>query len=427
LSIIHCQTTTKSNWTLAQCIDYAIVNNFDIRSVELKSDASKVQYNNSKYNYLPNLTGGATHGYNWGQTIDPFTNQFATNRVQYNNFYLGSSLVLFSGLQKYYTHQIYTLDYQSQQLNKTIEIRNLKIKIATAYLQVLLNNEVLLMAKQHLILTTKLKEKIKILVDAEREANYKLLEINSQEQTDKYNILKAQNDFNYSLLLLQQIMNMNYEPNFTIQKLDTITNENEIQEKINISNFPEIKLSDLNIEKQALTIKSNQGRLSPTLTMNGSIGSGYSENNKYLTPNGELQPKPFDKQLNENFYQSASLTLSIPIFNNFQNKTQIQLAQIELERIQLEKEKLKQEITTKIEQIKLNVSNYKAQLTALESVRESNRVNYNNYQIRYENGNITYTDLLEVKDKLFKSQSDYIQTKYQLVANQIIFGFYQQN
>jgi outer membrane protein TolC len=114
-------------------------------------------------------------------------------------------------------------------------------------------------------------------------------------------------------------------------------------------------------------------------------------------------------------------------FNNFQNKTQIQLAQIELERIQLEKEKLKQEITTKIEQIKLNVSNYKAQLTALESVRESNRVNYNNYQIRYENGNITYTDLLEVKDKLFKSQSDYIQTKYQLVANQIIFGFYQQN
>ncbi len=430
LSIVHCQSSINQGWKLEQCIDSALVNNYNIRSANIKYDISSITLKNSKYTYLPSINGGATHGYNWGQTIDPFTNQFATNRVQYNNFYLSSSLVLFSGLQNYYTNKVAGLDLQSQAYNKQIEERNLKIQIATAYLQILLNNDIYEVLQEQLKLTLIQKERISNLIEAEREPQHKLLEILAQEETDKYNILKAQNDLNYSLLLLQQIMNMPYQPNFNVITFDTLANKthnNEIDKKLDLSSFPEMKLSDLQIQKQELNTQIAKGRLSPSLSANGSIGSGYSGNNTYLTPNGELQPKPFNTQLNENFYQSLSFTLTIPIFNKNTTKTQIEISKLELEQLKLDKQKQALEIQNKIEQLKMDVSNFKAQLNSLKAVVNANQMNFDNAQIQFKNGYITYNELLEIRNKLFKSQSDLLQIKYSMYSKTLILSFYEVN
>lgn len=425
LSIVHCQSTNPNSWSFEQCIDSALINNNKIRTSQLNQEISNIYLKNSKYNYLPSLNGGATHGYNWGQTIDPFTNQFATNRVQYNNFYLNSSVALFSGFQNYYTHKIKTVDYQSQQYNLEIDQRNIKIKVALAYLQVLLNNEMLNVLNEQLLLTSKLKQRIQFLIDAEKEPKFKLIEIVAQEETDKYNVLKAQNDLNYSLLLLQQVMSMPYQPNFNIVTFDSIANQSIQNNPIDLNTLPDIKLTELNIHKQEMTIKSNQSNYYPKLSLNGSLGSGYSGNNKYLTPNGELQPKPFNTQLSENFYQSVSLSLTVPIFNKNTNKRDLQINQIKLEQLQIEKEQLVLELNQKIEQIKLEINNLNAQLKSLQLVLESNQKNYSNANIQFKNGYITYTQLLEVKNKLFKSQSELLQTKYTMYSKSLIFGFYE--
>jgi outer membrane protein len=425
LSIIHCQSTNNKSWSLEQCIDSALVKNNKILKSQLNQEISNIYLKNSKYNYLPSLNGGATHGYNWGQTIDPFTNQFATNRVQYNNFYLNSSVTLFSGFQNYYTQKITTIDYQTQQYNLEIDQRNMKIKVALAYLQVLLNNEMLNVFKEQLLLTQKQKERMQILIDSEKEPEFKIIEIQAQEEMDKYNVLKASNDLNYSLLLLQQIINISYHPNFNIVTFDSISNQITINKTINLNNLPDIKLSELNIQKQEANIKTIKSRMYPTLSLNGSLGSGYSGNNQYLTPNGELQPKPFNTQLSENFYQSASLSLAVPIFNKNVNRRDEQINQIKLEQYQIEKEQLMLELNQKIELLKLEINNLDAQLNSLQFVLESNQKNYSNANLQFENGYTTYTQLLEIKNKLFKSQSEMLQTKYTLYSKMLILGFYE--
>jgi len=424
LSIANCQSI-KKHWTLEQCIDSALVTNYNIQSTTIKSDISNVKLKNSKYNYLPSLNGGATHGYNWGQTIDPFTNQFATSRVQYNNFYLNSSLVLFSGLQNYYTQKINEVDWQSQVYNKQIEERNLKIKVATAYLQVLLNNEIYLALEEQLKLTMIQKEKITNLIEAQREPQHKLFEIVAQEEIDKYNILKAQNDLNYALLLLQQLMTKPYNSNFNVVIFDTLSNQkNDFINGIDISSFPELKLSDLTIQKQELRTQSTKGRFYPTLSVNGSLGSGYSENSKYLAPNGELTPKPFNTQIDENFYQSASLTLTVPIFNKNTTRTQVQLNRLDIEQLKLDKQEQELAILNKIEQLKMDVLISNSQLNSLKAVVDATKISYKNNQIQFESGIITFTSLLEVKNKLFTSESNLIQNKYKLKINELVLSFY---
>ena len=87
-------------WTLQKCIDYAMQSNLTVQQSKLNIERAEINYDQDRFNLLPNLNAGATHGYNWGQRIDPFTNQFATDRVQTNNLFLSSSLDLFNGFTK---------------------------------------------------------------------------------------------------------------------------------------------------------------------------------------------------------------------------------------------------------------------------------------------------------------------------------------
>jgi len=87
-------------WTLEQCINHAFTNNIQIKQQMLMVESAKADLLQSKMDLLPGITGNASHSYNYGQTIDRYTNQFATSRVQSNNFYLQSGVTLFNGFQK---------------------------------------------------------------------------------------------------------------------------------------------------------------------------------------------------------------------------------------------------------------------------------------------------------------------------------------
>lgn len=95
----------QKQMSLRECVDVALENNISVKQTELNTRISEISKNEAKLDILPTLNASASHGYNWGQTIDPFTNQFATNRVRSNSLGLSSNIVLFGGLQKMNTIQ----------------------------------------------------------------------------------------------------------------------------------------------------------------------------------------------------------------------------------------------------------------------------------------------------------------------------------
>jgi len=64
------------------------------------------------------------------------------------------------------------------------------------------------------------------------------------------------------------------------------------------------------------------------------------------------------------------------------------------------------------------------QFNSLKAVLKANEINYHNSQVQFENRVITFSNLLEVKTRLYNAQSDFIQVKYQMIANELILGFY---
>ncbi len=128
-------TSFSQNWSLQQCIDSGVVNNYTIASSQITSSILKEGIVESKSSYIPSLNSGMTHGYNWGQILDPFTNEFAKKQVQYNNFYLRSSVSLFSGMSTRHNIHLQRIDLEQEEYNRILAERDLKINISIAYLQ----------------------------------------------------------------------------------------------------------------------------------------------------------------------------------------------------------------------------------------------------------------------------------------------------
>lgn len=74
-------TAQNKVWTLEECIQYALENNLQIQQNELSQKLADYDLKQAKYNVLPDVNGFISHAYNFGQTIDPFTNQFANTQV----------------------------------------------------------------------------------------------------------------------------------------------------------------------------------------------------------------------------------------------------------------------------------------------------------------------------------------------------------
>ena len=220
LLLLALSSFSQENWTLEKCIDHALKNNLNIKESQLDVDLSKASSNKTTFDYLPTLSGNATHGYNFGQRIDPFTNTFATERVRSNNFYLSSSITLFSGLQNYYTKQKVKSDYKAQQYNVAIQQRNLKIDVTASYLQVILNQEILKTYQEQLKLTQQQKERTKQLIQANRKTKSDLLEIEAQLSLNELNVTKATNDIKTTTLMLKQLINLSKETDFKIEQTE---------------------------------------------------------------------------------------------------------------------------------------------------------------------------------------------------------------
>lgn len=405
----------QKEWTLQECIDSAWINNPEMQLSDIDFSIAEINVRANNLNFLPNLNGNASHGYNWGQTIDPFTNSFATDRVRYNNFYLSSSVTLFSGLQNYYEKKVSSIDREIILANREIDKRNLTLEILSAYLQIKLNNEIVLLNQKHLSYSQEQVRRAELLENLEFETKRRRLESEAQETSDQYELVQSENDLRRSRVLLQLLIGKS--PDSTFVLADSISS-------IAPMNVDEMRVNELQAERNLLQSKQLKGSLLPNLTLNGALGSGYSENNQFLGPNGSFIPKPFGTQLNENFYQSVYVNLSIPIFNGASSYAQIRINEKEYERIHIENRQRADELTNIKLQNQLELNNQRTSLTFAEASFESYKLLFDEASIQYDNGAISYYDYLQSKDAFFNAESELIQAKYRLKFAELVNGLY---
>ena len=207
----HVGLGQNAAWTLERAISHAQDNNLQVRQGKLGLAGNDIDVDEARAAFLPNLNGSASHGYNWGQTIDPFTNQFATSRIRSNSLGIGSGITLFGGLANHLRldqaeerRVAAEFDLQSTQ-------NDVSLQVASAFLSLMFAEDALEIAALNVRTTETQVTRIRAFVDAGAAPEADLLDLQAQLASDQSAEVSAQGDVALARLQLAQSMRLSPE------------------------------------------------------------------------------------------------------------------------------------------------------------------------------------------------------------------------
>lgn len=445
---------SQETWTLERCIQHARQHNLDVQMGELQVQLEEEALKAAKGNYLPNLNGFASHNYNWGQRIDPFTNQFANTRVQSNSFGLSSDITLFGGFQNrnQVKGQQYTLEASRYDAEK---IRNdISLAIASAYAEILFNQELVEISQLQIETTQQQLERTNVLVEVGSVALADKYQVEAQLAREQLNLVQAENARQVARLRLKQLLQFPADMEMQLQhpQID-VTDSSAIQQLPGTiyegaeGRMPEIKSAELNVYSAESQFALAKGERLPRLSLSGSIGTGYSglrtevvsatlAGNEQigLTEDGvpvfapvfdpEMAKVPFDNQLTENFNQFVGLSLNVPIFNRFSTSTGIQRASVNRmmaeNRMQARKNQLRQDVEQAYTAAKAAWRQYKSSGISVKALSKS----FEYAEERFNVGAMNALDYTQAKTELMQAQAELAQARYDFLFRSAILDFY---
>lgn len=416
-------------WSLEDCINHALENNINIQKQDLLVSTQEEILLQSKLGILPSFNGYVSHGYNWGQRVDPFTNEFATDRVRSNNINLQSELNLFSGLQQLNMIKRNMLDLKAAQYDVDYFQDEIAISVATQYLQTLYYIEFVTINKNQANITKQQVDRTKKLVEAGTLTKGDLLALEAQLASEKLLIVQAENSLALSYLTLSQLLLLPTPVGFEIERPELgLLDKTGIQTPeqifgIAVQSRPEIKSAETKLESTEKSLNIARGTFYPMLYLNGELGSGYSGNNLMDTP--PYDPKPWNDQFEDNLYQVMDLSLRIPIFNGWASRSSVAQAKIGVENSMLDL-KLQKNTLYQIIQLAYNdaisaANQYDAATVKVDATKKL----FNYAEKKFDVGLINSVEYNNTKKDYNNALSELIQSKYDFVFRSMIVDFYQ--
>ncbi|MDX2443751.1 MAG: TolC family protein [Bacteroidales bacterium] len=449
-------------WTLEECINYALERNISINQKKLSNQINEVNLKQDKAGRAPSVNASGSQSFNFGRSVDPYTNIYTSSNFASNNFAVNANWTLFSGLQNKNTIEKTKIEIQSGSLDLKETQNNITISVSQAYLQILYVYEQVEDARNKLISTQAQVKRTESLFRAGEVPEGTLFQINAQEASDQYSLVNYQNQLEMAKISLMQYMELPVdeeslfdvvqpEYNDSLLAFTILQDSQEIFE--NAKNIlPEIESAELKIASAEQSLKIAKGANYPRLSLSAGLNSGYSNNrNLYERETtteerqiGYLQSDPtelvmaqqnissitnlnypFGQQVTDNFSQSVRLNLSIPIYSNRQVKSNVERSKINIQTAQLNAQNTNNQLRKKIEQAYNDmIAAAKNHEAAKEQVKNLKR-SYGDSERKFELGMINATDFIVEQNQYFDSESNLNRAKYQFIFTQKILDFYQ--
>jgi outer membrane protein len=433
-------------WTLSECIQYALDHNIQIKQQGLNTQLADDRLTQSYYDLLPNLNGGIGGSYSTGRSVDPYTYEFTENNVSSMNFSVASSVTLFSGFQKMNSIQANKYALMASLSDHDRLKNDISLAVITSYLNILYAKELVMIRKEQTNLTRDQVNRTLQLFDAGSVPKGSLLEVKAQLATEETQLVQSENQLNMAYLNLTQLMEWKEGDDFEIADPDV----NQLDEGIlklsvgsiyeqAVQRLPQVRSAEFRLKSAHSNYRVALGSFYPRLSASASLYSGYSNNRSkaaidliqmgaqpigylnadtvysfpYLSPQVSYSDYPFQDQFRDNAYRSLSLSLSIPIFNNYQLRQAVKASKITFIQSELEVENVKNQLFKEIQQA---WSDAIAAMNRFESAQKSllaSEESFSYIQQRFDAGLLSSLEYNTSKNQLTRIQSELLQSKYE--------------
>ena len=413
----------QKKWSLQECVDYALENNITILQGENAILTNEQNVDAANGQFLPSVSGFVGHTVSLGNR-ELFPGQFVDRTDNSTNASISLSQTVFNGfrLTNLYKQSQLNLETSKLELNRIKD--DISLNVVNAYLNVLFNIENLEIAQAQYDFSKKQLDQVRELVDAGVQPQANVYDAEATLSSDLQSVTVAENNYELALLSLSQLLQLPYE-GFEVEVIELDNPSSELMYNnaspivsYALDNRYEIKVAQKNIENSALNTEVTKSGYLPTVSFNYAFGSNVFFTNLVDTEDS------FFNQLNNQKGHRFSLNVSVPIFSQFQNKTNVAKAKIQEENAQLNLKQAKLDVEANVQRA---FADAKAALRAYEAAKsslESQKIAFQNSQERYDIGAMNAFDLEQSRLRLVNAESSLINAKYDFIFKTKVLDFY---
>ena len=403
-------------WTLDECIEYAYARNITVRKSELANQRYSIYAEQAKAQRFPSVSASANYNFNWTKSSES-----GLTGSNGSNISLNSGVTVFNASRL--TNQIKQaeLDVESGIWSLETTKESISLSILNAYLQILYAEEQVKNSEKQIEATAEQLRLAgeRLLLKGISQADY--AQVKAQLANEKLTLANSQSQLAIAKVNLMQLMELPVADDFEISHPDLSEdlNQNRIPDvravyEAALKIKPQIQNAAVNKEIAALDEKIAIAGYYPSLSASAGIGSNYSS----------LGTDSYFTQINDGISPSVGFSLSIPIYQRNQVKTNVASAKIGYQDAELSEVNTMNELRKNIEQACLDVSSaqteYEASLESYNSTLESSRLS----DEKFSQGMINSIDYLVSKTNLIVAESKLLQSKYNLIFSYKVLDFY---
>ena len=416
-------------WTLKDCIDYAIQNNISLQKTRLQMLSTKEDVKQAQAELLPSLSFSTSQNVNynpWPETNRAtVTNGYvetSVDKVYYNGSYgLNLNWTVWNGNRNRNQLKLEKITAEQAELDSATTANSIQEQIAQLYVQILYSADAVDVCKQSLETSSMNEARGKEFVNVGKMSKADLAQLTAQRAKDEYSLVEAESNLKNYKRQMKQLLQITSEEEFDVampsstdeMAMETIPTLTSVYTAA-LDSRPEIKNAQLGIDGSELSIKMAKAQRMPTIGFNASA----------MTNTTSMSSKEWGTQLKNNFSTGAGVTLSIPIFDNRQSKTAIRKAKIQQQQYQLDLQDKQTTLYSTIENYWLQATTNQSKFRAAKANTTSAQESYDLLSEQFRLGLKNTVELMTGKTNLLTAQQNELQSKYLTILNMNMLDFY---
>ena len=421
-------TQEAKQWSLKDCIQYALDKNIQLRQEKISLQESEEEVRSAKAALFPSLS------FNTGQNIvnRPFQEQSAmvngteiiesNNKTTYNGSYnLSAQWTVWNGNKRLNNIKQQKTNRNIARLNVSEAENTLQEEIARLFIQILYADESVAINKATLEGSQATFERGEELFNEGSLSKADLAQLEAQVSNDQYQLVTAESTLRSYKLQLKQLLELNgsQEMNLILPQPDDIQIMALLPSKEDVYQTalltrPEIQSGKLSIENAKLSLSSAKAGYMPTISLSASTSSmtnNASQNN-------------WAHQMKYGWNNMIGLNISIPIFDQRQTKTAVRKARLQYNASLLTLSDIQKTLYSNIENAYLDALNAQQQYKAAGAKLKSSQLSFDMVSEQFNLGMKNTVELLTEKNNLQSAQQQCIQAKYMALLNRTLLNFY---
>lgn len=421
----------QTAWNLQQCIDYALTNNIQIQKNRISEQQGEVALWQDKGALFPSLSFSTSHtmGYRpFEEGTNIVQNGQVTNtknKVTYQGSYgLNARWTVWNGGVNQKNIEKQKVQNEITRLNTEQSELTIQEQIAQLYVQIMYTKEAVQVNEKLQKTAQSQYERGVEMMNQGQMAKADVVQLEAQLSSARYDVTSSQTQLLNYKRQLKALLELDLNTEFTEfdvsgqiptdeQVLALIPSAQEAYAKA-LESRPEIKNAQLAIDAANMQMDIAKRGYYPSISVSASLGDSH-----YSASRNDV-----GKQMKDNLNLSAGVTVSVPIFDNRSNRSNVKSARLEQANSKLDLQDKKNSLSSTIEQYWISANSNQQNFLAARDRVKSQEASYELLNEQFQNGLKNTVEVLQGRDNVISAEQDLLQSKYTTLLNVQLLKFY---